>query len=358
MAMITLPAVLVIGMGLRALGPQTDGASPFALTFGTGHAGVSLSTTETDVFVHKIAPGHTGMLTHFWSTCSPDAESGMVVRYYVDGEKEPSVAFSPPLAAGVGFDDAKRAPWGTKWFGLGAGRGQNGPPDAGQAWFHNFKVPFGTSIRVTVQGASNQGGFYIIIRGGLDLPLEFGGVKLPSEARLTLQQFNGPLQPLQTLDVAHVPRGESGLVFATALAVSNDGKAEGGLNFLEGCYHLYDPVDAPFPGVLLATGTEDFFDSGWYFNAGNFEMPVSGNTHLVAGDNRTEWSGYRVHEMDPLRFRDGVRLTWRCGDMVSKTPGVGKCYTESGGDIAGNPTCNRVVSYAWVYTWPSNVTRQ
>ena len=28
-----------------------------------------------------------------------------------------------------------------------------------------------------------------------------------------------------------------------------------GLNFLEGCYHMYDPADAPFPGVLLSTGT-------------------------------------------------------------------------------------------------------
>jgi hypothetical protein len=25
---------------------------------------------------------------------------------------------------------------------------------------------------------------------------------------------------------------------------------------------------ADFPGTLLSTGTEDYFDSGWYFNAG------------------------------------------------------------------------------------------
>jgi hypothetical protein len=38
--------------------------SPLALTFGTGHAGVKLTTNETTVFSHDIALGHTGMLTH------------------------------------------------------------------------------------------------------------------------------------------------------------------------------------------------------------------------------------------------------------------------------------------------------
>jgi hypothetical protein len=40
---------------------------------------------------------------------------------------------------------AEQAPWGTKWAGLGAGNGN------GQAWFMNFKIPFGQSIRVTAQ---------------------------------------------------------------------------------------------------------------------------------------------------------------------------------------------------------------
>lgn len=49
--------------------------------------------------------------------------------------------------------------------------------------------------------------------------------------------------------------------------------------------------------------SQDYFDSGWYFNAGEFRLPVSGMTHLVNQDkNVTEWSAYRFHEMDPLRF--------------------------------------------------------
>ena len=40
------------------------------------------------------------------------------------------------------------------------------------------------------------------------------------------------------------------------------------------------PHDAPFPGVVLSTGTEDFFDSAYYFDGGPFRFPVSGLTHL------------------------------------------------------------------------------
>ena len=57
-----------------------------ALTFGTGHAGVEVSDNETTVFTHKINDGHVGVMTHFWSTCGPEVEAGLLVRYYVDGE--------------------------------------------------------------------------------------------------------------------------------------------------------------------------------------------------------------------------------------------------------------------------------
>ena len=60
--------------------------------------------------LHKINDGHVGVMTHFWSTCGPEVEGLQLVRYYVDGETTASIAFTPPLAAGVGFDDADMAP--------------------------------------------------------------------------------------------------------------------------------------------------------------------------------------------------------------------------------------------------------
>eukprot|EP00750_Incisomonas_marina_P018739 INCI3133.3.p1 GENE.INCI3133.3~~INCI3133.3.p1 ORF type:complete len:342 (-),score=50.12 INCI3133.3:31-1056(-) len=202
-------------------------------TFGTGYSGGTLDTDEITLFAHKISPpaGFVGVMTHFWTTCSAEAEAGAIFRYYVDGEDEAGIEFTPSLAAGVGFDDP-HAPWGTKWAGLGAGNGQ------GQAWFLNFKIPFGSSIRITAQHPTKKfGGFYFIARGMMTNTLDvFPGLQMPLSARLHLQRFSGPMKPLETLDVINVPKGNEGVHFMSTLAVSNDGT--GGLNFLEGCYHM------------------------------------------------------------------------------------------------------------------------
>ena len=50
----------------------------------------------------------------------------------------------------------------------------------------------------------------------------------------------------------------------------------GNLNFLQGCFHALVPGDpryAAFPGLVLSTGGEDFYDSAYYFDAGQFHFP-------------------------------------------------------------------------------------
>jgi len=41
---------------------------------------------------------------------------------------------------------------------------------------------------------------------GLDIPLVIGDITLPSTARMQLQKFEGPLKPLEFLDVVNVPK--------------------------------------------------------------------------------------------------------------------------------------------------------
>ena len=117
---------------------------------------------------------------------------------------------------------------------------------------------------------------------------------------------------------------------------------------------LYD-LDQPHPGIVMSTGTEDYFDSGWHLTLVNFsiQLRVSGFTHLKTQKNLTEWSDYRLHEMDPPRFNDGLKFQWRCGDLAAPAPnGGGKCFSETEGKPEGTPTCDHVKSYAWVIVWP------
>lgn len=180
----------------------------------------------------------------------------------------------------------------------------------------------------------------MIVRGSENLPLKIGSLDLPPTARMQLQTNSTTLGVLDFYDVAYVPSG-AGMIFMSAMSVKS-----GNYNFMEGCFHLYSPLSVEWPGMLLSTGMEDYYDSAFYFDGGVFRAPVSGSTHMAAG----EWSGYRFHEMDPLVFSNGVRLQWRNGDVTDPATGL-KCTLRTGGKICGKPTASNITTYAWVYTW-------
>eukprot|EP00948_MAST-09A_sp_MAST-9A-sp1_P001362 g1362.t1 len=296
-----------------------------------------LNATEQTLFSENSP----GKILHFWVAGCPDVDRA-TFRFYVDGEDTPSIEFEPPMAAGIGFDD-QSAPWGNNWFGKGA---------ASTGFFLNIPIPF-NSIRVTWQLDTTKypdakgGPIWIIVRGiyhrtqeQQEQGLTFNNVELPSQARLKLiKHENVQLKPLEFIDLVNVDPGHMGLLFANAMQVSS-----GNFNFMEGCFHLYDQEKSKFPGRLISTGMEDYFDSAFYFNGGNFHLPSAGSTHKVAPGN---WSGYRIHEQDPIFFNDGIRFQWRNGDVTDPSTGL-KC-TALNGTICGNPTISTLTSYSWIY---------
>lgn len=324
-------------------------------TFGTGKSAFQLAAKEATIFEYTVkSAGGFGVMTHFWitgngfhgklnETDGTGSIDNATVRYYVDGETTAAIEFKPPLACGTGFGDTA-GPWGTAEVGHGARWG---------AWYFNWKIPFQKSVRVTAEhpGASPVTA-YIIVRGAENVPVNVGDVALPQAAKLTLHKIEDKLyQPLEWVPAADVAAG-SGLVLLHTLAVESANK-----NFLEACYHFYDDHAAQFPGTVLSTGTEDYFDSAYYFNAGQFELPVSGYTHIgtSAGGNVT-FSAYRFHEKDPLVFHNGGRFMWRVGDLVDAQlrPDSPKCFIDAPtahSRPAGHPQPSRVTTYTWVYTW-------
>jgi len=305
-------------------------------TFGTGLSGGAIPQAEYQVFGWTLATGTYGVMTHFWITApNPINWDDVIIRYYVDGEQTASIQFSPSMAAGVGSNDGQ-APWGNKFVGKGAADG---------AWYVNIRIPFQKQIRVTWQYLDGDwGGAYIIVRGSPNIPIVIGDVTIPTTAKLHLYAQKVSLQPLQYLNVINVPSG-NGLAFYHALAVKSDN-----LNFLEGCYRQYSPPNQTYPGTVLSTGTEDYYDSAWYFNAGEFHLPNAGFTHYATGLGQLSWSAYRFHVQDPLRFNNGFRFVWRNGDAIDPQTGL-KCFIELGGNVVGSPSVSNVTSYGWVYQW-------
>lgn len=210
------------------------------------------------------------------------------------------------------------------------------------------RIPFERSIRITGKlpaGTSGSKVIWVIVRGTENLVTSFQGFQLPPTARLLLQKIeNQKYNPLSWVSIASVPSGQ-GLLLSHTLAI-----ASGNLNFLEGCYHAYTPYNQTFPGLIVSTGTEDYFDSAFYFNAGQFHFEVSGYTHFKQlSQTSLEWSAYRMHDLDPIFFNNGFRFEWRNGDVVDDR-GF-KCIVDQGGHVVGSPTESTVSSYAWVYVW-------
>jgi hypothetical protein len=212
----------------------------------------------------------------------------------------------------------------------------------------NSRVPFQKSIRITgilPSTITDRKIIWIIFRGTENLPTNFHGFQLPPTARLTLHKIeNQTYDPLSWVHLVDIPSGH-GLLFSHTLSVLS-----GTLHFLEGCYHAYTKYEQEFPGLIVSTGTEDYFDSAFFFNGGQFHLEVSGFTHFKEiSTGELEWSAYRMHDIDPIFFTNGFRYHWRNGD-VTDDRGF-KCTIDQGGHTVGQPTQSIVTSYTWVYVW-------
>lgn len=74
-------------------------------------------------------------------------------------------------------------------------------------------------------------------------------------------------QPLEYVSVTSVKAGTQGLIFMVGFAV--EAKPVGGTSvgggYIEGCWQFYRSATEPFPGLVVGTGLEDYFDSSFYF---------------------------------------------------------------------------------------------
>ena len=319
--------------------------------FSGGMSQSTIGPSETVYLNHTIAdPSAFFGAVLLWWTGGASSNDNTTLRFYVDGEDLPSIELQVARACGVGFGD--EAVFGTRFFGHAA---------ATTGWSNSIPVPFGSSIVVTASNpVSAENWLYV---RGQEFPLagpglSFGGpLTLPPSARLRLQVTQGTFEPLEFVDLASVDPASvaAGLngayLFAMYLELDS-----GNQNVLEGCYHAYNSFgnatrDGQWPGELVATGTEDFFLSSYYFNAGPFWHENSGYTHSDSRGRGARESMYRVFAQDPMVFgRNGFRLQYRIGDVNDPATGL-KCTLQSGGSPSGDPKPTDVVSYAWIYVW-------
>mmetsp|Transcript_29972 Transcript_29972/g.86021 ORF Transcript_29972/g.86021 Transcript_29972/m.86021 type:complete len:405 (+) Transcript_29972:82-1296(+) len=338
--------VVLLCLCLRAV-VSLDILGSFGTSIGNGAANFPIcapSVSSTLIFKHTLQAHQShGVLYYFWATGTMQKIDRMWVDYYVDGEEKPSISFQPAMMCGQAYPDLMAK---NDEFSAGGLCGKSAPVGG---WWNTFPIPFYKKIIVKVRADKGDRGCfsgYVSVRGSIggDLVLPGSNRPLPHGARLRLQRRSMRAHvPLAKVVVARLPLGEQGLLLQTSWAVQAkpEGGARVGGGYIEGCWHLLRTAQEEFPGLVVGTGLEDYFNSAYYFGADSgdpvgtmFSTPLSGLTLFNrSSDGYERISAYRFHVYDPLVMKDGGALVWSVGEQL----GVGNTKMTKCGNRKPKP---------------------
>lgn len=273
-----------------------------------------------------------------------DGAEMVLIRFYIDGESTPSVTLFPYELAGTpslaSYNTSKSSnvrTWSADLWGR----------NSQTSWINSFPVPFGTSLRLTLQHVGTAGAratVYYQAHGLIGASASFGRLPLPSSARLVLQRNDLLLPRLAYLPLSNFSTG-GGLLAAVSIAF-----VAPNLNTLEGCVHQYATAATPYPGVLHSTGTEDEFISSYYYDLGPFQSKSAGLFYKQSAGPNVTIAMWRSYQDDPVIWSAGGAFVWRNGDTSDPATGI-KCMIETGGNPAGDPQPAQVQTMSWNYVW-------
>ena len=251
-----------------------------------------IASVEYDTQSHAVAPGAT-------ETIFEDGGAGQIASLrltptaldeallnnvhlcaYFDGEDEPSVDVQFGMFFGAtapGFDVAALL------FGI-----KNG------VLYSFFPMPYFTGARLELVNESNA---------EIDLDAEIGVLhQAPDDHAGTFATESRLGAPTVLMGDHHFadPTGQGKIVGVIQIAGGYSGQG-----YLEGDERWYpDGLRTP---TIQGTGTEDYYNGGWYFKNGMFNLPTHGHQQRLNDAGLDITGMYRLHVGDSLDFyRGGV----------------------------------------------------
>lgn len=132
-------------------------------------------------------------------------------------------------------------------------------------------------------------------------------------------------------------RGKFVGVSQTMEGLQPDGNTRG---YLEGDERVY--VDGERTPAIHGTGTEDYYESGWYFNQGTYSTPFHGNSghEVQAGECKNECdSAFRLHITDAVDFQNQLTFGIEHGQQNDHPAVYGStAYLYSAGQFGARET--------------------
>jgi hypothetical protein len=237
-----------------------------------------------------------GAIQQMWFTVFPKFWRNLILRIYWDGEETPSVE--------VPLGDFFCNGWCTRTNVTSLPVAVN--PAGGFNCY--WEMPFRRHARITVENLipdAIEGFFYQI---------NYTLTDVEEDRAYFHAQFRrqNPLPYRQVYTILDNVGGQGHFVGVyMAWGVNNN------LWWGEGEVKFYIDGDGEFP-TICGTGTEDYFGGAWGFEMppgqyGVFSSPFSGMPQVIKPDGlniaNTRFGLYRWHVMDPIRFKQDLRVT-------------------------------------------------
>jgi hypothetical protein len=245
-----------------------------------------------------------GIIQHIWMTCFPDFWRSLVLRFYWDGEENPSIE--------VPYGDFFCNGWCQRCKVNSLPIAVNPAGGMNSYWV----MPFRNTAKITIE---NLGDVSVIFYYQIDYSL----TNVPEDVAYFHAEWrrDNPLKYKEVHTILDGVKGQGHYVGTyIAWGVHNNGW------WGEGEVKFYLDGDKDFP-TICGTGTEDYFGGAWDFEDpkgeyGIFSTPFLGLPQVIKPDglyqSQQRFGMYRWHIMDPIRFEEDIRVTiqalgWRSG---------------------------------------------
>jgi hypothetical protein len=236
-----------------------------------------------------------GAIQHIWMTPTGKWRD-MILRFYWDGMKEPSVECPAGDFFACGWGEYARVSSLAVCV------------NPGSAFNCYWEMPFRKGFRITVE---NRGGEDGIVYYQVDYVL----TDVPDDAAYFHAQFRRS-NPLPYKEVYSILDGVSGNGHYVGTYMAWGVNSSGWWG--EGEIKFYVDGDGEFP-TICGTGTEDYFCGSYNFENQKtrqyqeFTTPYSGLPQVLRPDglyrSQQRFGLYRWHIMDPIRFSSDLRVT-------------------------------------------------
>lgn len=219
-----------------------------------------------------------------------------VLRIYWDGNKEPAIESPLGDFFGTGFGDKQPSHPGRKAEPISYAAVPFGMTE--DFYYFRLPMPFRKSARITIENGTGEE-----LELGWALDVKKG--RIPKNATYLHVQWRDHV----TKTGEHVPILETtgrGHYVGTVLSM----QSPHWLTYLEGDEKIY--VDGEARPSIYGTGTEDYFNCGWYYNKGIVSKPFHGLT--VKRDPQSRTSQYRMHVPDCIPFTKSLKVQIEHGE--------------------------------------------